>query len=79
MDDIFTKLVDLPTSIRAYTVRDKNDDFNIYINARLSSEQRMEAYEHEMRHIRRGDFRKAAKADMIEIFTHYESVDYVEM
>ena len=70
MEDIYAVLVDLPTTIRGYTIRDKNGDFCIVINARISQENRVEAYEHEMKHIKQGDFQRSTPADLIEIYAH---------
>ena len=70
MDEIYTTLYDLPTSIRGFTVRDRNGDYNICLNARISYEDRLEAYEHELKHIKHGDFQRSASADLIEIFAH---------
>lgn len=70
MDEIYTRLFNLPTTIRGYTVRDKNGDYNICINARISHEDQLEAYEHELKHIKLGDFQRSASADLIEIYAH---------
>ena len=56
MDAVIIRLVDLPPSVRGFTVKDENDDYNIYINARLSEDGRGEAFRHEIDHIRRGHF-----------------------
>lgn len=56
MDCIIIRLVDLPDSVPAVTVKDGNDDYNMYINARLSADARAKAYWHEIEHIRRGHF-----------------------
>ena len=70
MEEIYTKLLNLPTSIHGYTVRDRNGDYAIILNAKLSQEDRVEAYWHEMKHIKRGDFQKECHADLIEIYAH---------
>lgn len=70
MEDVYTKLIDLPTRVRGYTVRDKNGDYAIVINARLSQEDRIEAYQHEIKHIKNSDFQRVCRADLIEIFAH---------
>lgn len=52
-----TRLVDLPCSIRAYTIYDAVDDFyNIYINQNLSTSAMHTALLHELKHIENGDF-----------------------
>jgi thiamine kinase-like enzyme len=55
MDTIIVRHVDMPTDTKAMTVLDHNGDYNIYINDRLSRNQREEAYRHELAHIKRGD------------------------
>lgn len=70
MDEIFTRVAPLPVSISGYTVRDRNGDFNIILNDRLTHERQMEAYNHELRHIQRGDFNRGGKVDLIEIYAH---------
>lgn len=56
MDNIITRYLELPPGIRAFTVRDRNGDYNIYINAHLSAEACFLAYIHELNHINSGDF-----------------------
>ena len=56
MGDIFIRYVRLPASIRAYTLTDHNDDYNIYVNSALNSIQRERAIEHEIRHIKGDHF-----------------------
>ena len=70
MEDIYTKLIDMPTSIRGYTIHDKNGDFCIVINARISQEDMVETYIHEIKHIKRGDVYKKGSVDLIEIYAH---------
>lgn len=70
MNDIFEKLMDLPTTISALTVRDSAGDFTIWINAKLSRGQQEEACGHELKHIRNGDFDRTGSADLIEIYAH---------
>lgn len=70
MNDIFVKKVNLPVSIGAYTIRDKNSDFTVFINARSNYERQLESYFHELEHINNGDFDKEETADSIELKTH---------
>lgn len=56
MDRIFTRLVDLPLTIRAYTSLDPEGNYNIYLNSRLSASMQQKAYKHELMHIKRDDF-----------------------
>lgn len=56
MDDIFVREKRMPYHVRAFVMPDAAGDYNIYINDRLSDEEKTEAFAHEMRHIRNMDF-----------------------
>ena len=56
MGDIIIRYVRLPASIRAYTLTDDNDDYNVYVNSALNSIQRQRAIDHEIRHIKGDHF-----------------------
>lgn len=56
MDSIIIRIIDMPLSLRGATVKDENGDYNMYLNARLSDEERVKAYRHEIEHIRQGHF-----------------------
>lgn len=56
MEDIIVRYMDLPVKVRAYTATDENNDYNIYVNSRLSAEGRQRALSHELEHIRMGHF-----------------------
>lgn len=58
MNTVTTRLIALPTTIRAYTVLDAEADYTICINSRISYEQQLMAYEHELKHINSNDFEK---------------------
>ena len=61
MNNIVCRTVELPSRINAVTVIDESGDFNIYVNARLSADERLRAFRHELRHIRMRHFYKAEK------------------
>jgi len=54
--DINTFIIDFGNSIPATVTINEDGSFSIFLNARLSYEQRMQAYLHEMRHIQKNDF-----------------------
>ncbi len=56
MGDIIIRLVALPVSIRAYTLTDPNDDYNVYVNSALNSIEQKRAIDHEIRHIKGDHF-----------------------
>ncbi len=66
-ENIFVRKITLPLSVRAFTIPDAQGDYNIYINAALSSEQQHKSLEHETMHIRNGDFNKDENAASIEM------------
>ena len=59
MDDVVIRVFDLPHAVKGITVKDANDDFNIYINARCSLYEQEKARKHELRHCNEDDFYKA--------------------
>lgn len=48
-------LVDLPTSVRGFCYHDDDGEEYIVLNSRLTHEANLKTYEHERRHIERGD------------------------
>ena len=68
MDRIFTRLIELPLTIRAYTSLDPDGNYNIYLNSRLSNAMQKKAYEHELKHISRDDFADFKTLDEAEKF-----------
>lgn len=49
MENIIVRFIDM--DVPGVTVLDSDGNYNIYINARLSFEQRRKVYDHELRHI----------------------------
>jgi len=49
------KLMDLPTTVRGYCFHDDDGEEFIVLNSRLTWEQNQITYDHERRHIRRGE------------------------
>lgn len=56
MDAIIIRIIDMPYGVKGLTVKDENDDYNVYINARYSPDIQAEAYKHEIDHIRENHF-----------------------
>lgn len=50
-------------------VKNKDDSYTIFLNARLSCERQLSAYWHAINHIKNGDFEKT-NADTIEKNAH---------
>lgn len=56
MEQIITRIVNLPTRIKGYTSVDSEGNYNVYINSRLNREMQRLTYMHEMTHIVRNDW-----------------------
>ncbi len=70
--DIYTRLVDLPTTVYSFARSNPDGSYTIILNARLSQEDRARHYRHELRHIVGDDFEKEIPADEIEAQAHRE-------
>lgn len=67
--DVNTVEMNLPTSISAYVMANADTSYTIVLNARLTRERRMQAYQHELKHIEDGDYERKS-ADLIELYAH---------
>ena len=56
LDAVIIRIIDLPPTVQGITIKDENDDYNIYLNAKLSLDGRGDAFRHEVEHIRSGHF-----------------------
>ena len=70
MDDIFVYIIDLPDQINEM-VTPCCDGYTVYINAKLSHQERVRAYQHAVKHIEHGDFDREDVQE-IEYQTHKE-------
>jgi len=70
MDEINVLYVDMPTTVRSYVVNNIDMTYTIILNSRLSHEQNLISYAHELQHIKNGDYDKKCNVDVIEINTH---------
>ena len=55
--------------IPEHIIKNNDGSYTIILNARLSHERQLEAYEHALKHIQNDDFEKNG-ADTIELNTH---------
>lgn len=69
MERIFTQVIDMDTAISEQVVKNSDDTYTIFLNARLAWEKIMLSYYHAVQHIENGDFNKE-NADQIEYFGH---------
>lgn len=67
-EDIFVRIVDLPPHVHGMTAIGP-DGYNVYLDAAQSDQERMEAYLHELEHIRRNDW-EGGDVDRIENAAH---------
>ena len=69
-DNINVLTCDMPTSIKGYTVCNLDFSFTVILNDKLSYCEKQKAYEHELGHIKNGDYYKKSDINMIEIRAH---------
>ena len=69
---INTIYYNMPTAIRSYVVANMDDSYTIMLNSRLSREQNLRSYQHEIEHILNGDYEKKCDVDIIEINAHID-------
>ena len=69
---VHTVLEDMPTTLRSFVRMNPDDGATIVINARLSAEDRMRRYKHEVDHILHGDLDSEDPVDEIEMRAHRE-------
>ncbi len=62
-------MIDLPGAIRGFTMLDLDGNYNVYISARLSTPGQKRALDHEIRHIKRGDYDRT-NVEEIEAAAH---------
>jgi hypothetical protein len=55
LEEMKVILQDLPTTVRGFCFHDDAGDEYVVLNSRLTREQNLITYDHERRHIRRGD------------------------
>lgn len=69
-EQVFYK--DMPCHLKGFTKKNDDESFTIFINAKHNKEQQLATYQHEIRHIRNGDFnnRELKSADVIEFRNH---------
>ncbi len=74
MEDVFVRYMELPSTIRSFVVANKDMTYTVILNCKLSHEQNLISYQHELDHILRGDYERKCSVDLIEINAHTESM-----
>ena len=69
MEDINVQILDMDTLIPEQLVKNPDNSYTIFINARLSREAQLKAYQHALNHIKNEDFEKYDVQD-IEFQAH---------
>lgn len=69
MGEINVQLLDMDTKIPEHLVKNNDDSYTIFLNARLSYESRLKSYCHALNHIKENDFEKD-NAQRIEFEAH---------
>lgn len=65
-----TVLCDLPTTVGGFIVHNQDDSYTIVLNSKLTWEDNMESYIHELKHLCEGDLDSSLPADLIEMLSH---------
>lgn len=60
----------MPSAVKAYTVCNADMTYTIVLNSRLTREQHLISYHHEMNHIENGDYDKKCDVGLLEIVAH---------
>ncbi len=70
MNYIKVHLINLPYSIRGFTIRADFNGFVIFINAKLNNQMQLKAYEHEIGHINANDYDHIYSVGDLETISH---------
>ena len=61
---------EMPTTVRSFVIVNSDSTYTIILNSKLSHEQNIISYWHEIDQIRNGDYEKKCSVDLIEITAH---------
>ncbi len=64
--EYLTIFKDLPTQIKALTVKNRDGGYTVILNSRLNYEQQQQSFLHELKHICNCDLEKDCDIDEIE-------------
>lgn len=70
IQDVNCIYANMPYTIKAYTVCNPDMTYTVVLNSRLTREQHLISYHHEMKHIEHGDFDKKCNVGLLEIIAH---------
>lgn len=63
---IYIREIIMPQELGGFTIEDKHKDYNVYLNYLRSDEQKKATLEHELNHIKGGDFNRFDPVEVIE-------------
>ena len=66
MEEYKIRFLDMPHTVKGFTIKDDNEFYNIYINSHLCHEAQHKAIKHELAHIQRQDFESYESIKRIE-------------
>lgn len=69
MEDINVQLLNMDTKIPEHLVKNEDDSYTIFLNAKLTHENQLKSYYHALKHIEKDDFCKE-NVQEIETKTH---------
>lgn len=69
LEKINVQILNMDTKIPEQLIKNDDDSYTIFLNARLSQESRMKSYYHALQHINGNDFEKD-NVQEIEELTH---------
>ncbi len=58
MGEINVQFLNMDTKIPEQLIKNDDDNYTIFLNARLSQENRLKSYYHALQHIQKDDFEK---------------------
>ena len=64
---INTQIVNISPKVRAFTVKNSDDSYTIFLNDKIGYRERLRAYRRELRHIENGDFYRSDICDVQQI------------
>lgn len=73
LDDINVQILDMDTKVPEHLVKNNDDSYTIFLNARMSRENQIASYYHALKHIIEDDFQKE-NVQEIEKSTHSSKI-----
>ena len=73
LDDINVQILDMDTKVPEHLVKNNDDSYTIFLNARMLRENQIASYYHALKHITEDDFQKE-NVQEIEKSTHSSKI-----